>query len=95
MEFEWDEDKRRANIEKHGIDFFDAAAIWNQPVLDAYANREEAGESRITALGLLPRHEIVVAVVYTVRGARLRLISARRARRYERQDYESAFGRGG
>jgi uncharacterized DUF497 family protein len=31
MEFEWDEDKRLANLEKHGIDFAIVSALWNAP----------------------------------------------------------------
>jgi uncharacterized DUF497 family protein len=41
MLFEWDEDKNRANIQKHKIDFADIPAIFNSPVLD---EREDYGE---------------------------------------------------
>ena len=34
MEFEWDEAKRRSNLAAHGIDFEDAIAIWEGPVLE-------------------------------------------------------------
>lgn len=33
MEFEWDENKRQSNLNKHGVDFIDAAKIFNYPVL--------------------------------------------------------------
>ena len=94
MEFEWDEDKRSANIEKHGIDFLDARMIWRRPVLDPIALRMVDEEARMTALGTLGEDEIIVAVVYTLRETTLRLISARRARRNERKTYQDRFERG-
>jgi len=94
MEFEWDEDKRFANLEKHGIDFLDARAIWAGQVLDPAAERIVDGEARPTALGVVGEDEIIVAVVYTVRDGIVRLISARRARRNERKAYQDRFERG-
>lgn len=94
MDFEWDEDKRLANLEKHGIDFLDARAIWAGQVLDPAAERIVEGEARPTALGTIGEDEIVVAVMYTVRDNIVRLISARRARRNERKVYQDWFGRG-
>jgi uncharacterized DUF497 family protein len=94
MDFEWDEDKRLANLEKHGIDFLDARAIWAGQVLDPAAERNVEGEPRPTALGTIGEDEIVVAVVYTVRDGIVRMISARRARRNERKVYQDRFGRG-
>ena len=94
MDFEWDEDKRLANLEKHGIDFLDARTIWTGQVLDPAAERVVEDEARPTALGTIGEDEIVVAVVYTVRDGIVRLISARRARRNERKLYQDRFGRG-
>jgi uncharacterized DUF497 family protein len=94
MDFEWDEDKRLANLEKHGIDFFDARTIWAGQVLDPAAIRIVEGETRPTALGTTREDEIIIAVVYTLRNGILRLISARRATRDERKGYQDRFGRG-
>jgi uncharacterized DUF497 family protein len=94
MEFEWDEDKRLANLEKHGVDFLDACSIWAGPVLDPVAQRMVEGEVRPTALGTIGEDEIIVAVVYTLREGALRVISARRARRNERKTYQDRFARG-
>ncbi len=94
MEFEWDEDKRFANLSKHGIDFADALAMWENAVIDPAAERIVSGELRLLALGTIGQGETIVAVVYTERGAARRLISARRARKDERQDYQETFGRG-
>lgn len=94
MEFEWDEDKALANAEKHGIDFLDARRIWERPVIDPAGERMVEGEYRPTALGIIGEDDLIVAVVYTVRDGVIRLISARRARRHERKDYQDRFGRG-
>ncbi len=94
MEFEWDEDKRVANLEKHGIDFLDARIMWRKPVLDPAGDRQSGGELRLTALGVIGEDEMIAAIVYTVRAGVVRLISARRARRVERKIYQDRFGRG-
>lgn len=91
MEFEWDEQRRQANIAKHGIDFVDTKEIWNGEVLEIPSPRSERRERRFIAYGLMEGK--VIAVVYTWRGRSRRLISARRARRYEEETYQSAFGR--
>ena len=94
MKFEWDEEKRAANLAKHGLDFIDARLIWRGPVLDPASLRVVEGEIRPSALGMIGEDEIIVAVVYTARGDTLRIISARRARRNERKAYQDRFGRG-
>ena len=95
MRFEWDEDKRLANIRKHGIDFAEAIEIWNSDVLDPAATRRVAAELRLLALGMLQTDATVIAVVYTHRDGVRRIISARRARRNERKNYQATLGRGG
>ncbi|MFZ5745620.1 MAG: BrnT family toxin [Pseudomonadota bacterium] len=94
MDFEWDETKCAANIAKHQIDFRDAAAIWQRPVIDPAFERSVGSEIRRVAIGTIGDAAILIAVVYTVRGTTLRLISARRARRHERKCYQDKFGSG-
>lgn len=94
MHFEWDEHKRRANLDKHGIDFLDARLIWRQPVLDPAETRMFEGEVRPATLGIIGKDALIIAVVYTARQGVIRLISARRARRNERRRYQDRFGRG-
>jgi uncharacterized protein len=74
MEFEWDENKRYTNLSKHGIDFVDAAKIFNLPVLERVDNRYDYEETRIVALGEV--NGIVLFVVYTWRDEVRRIISA-------------------
>ena len=89
MAFEWDAAKNAANIERHGIDFDDAIRIFDGPTLEKIDVRQDYGEVRVIAFGEVDDREL--AVVYTVRGGRRRIISARRAHRRERKAYREAF----
>jgi hypothetical protein len=90
MRFEWDEQKNRANLQKHGIDFADAAEVFASPMLIALDDREEYGEERWIGLGMLKAR--VVVVIYTERDEdTIRIISLRKALRHERERYEQAF----
>ena len=96
MEFEWDEGKRKANIAKHGIDFVRVKTIWqNKSILDPFSENQRNGEPRTIAIGTMEKSgsEKIIAVVYTHRNGRRRIISARPARNYEREAYYDAFGR--
>jgi uncharacterized DUF497 family protein len=89
FEFEWDEAKRLANIEKHGIEFEAAKAIFDgRPVFALSGNRD--GEPRSTTVAVLS--DAVIAVVWTWRGHTIRLISARSASRAERRQYRQLYG---
>lgn len=85
---EWDELKRLANLAKHGIDFVGASRIFDGFVIEAQDDRKHYGERRMKAYGV-SRGE-VLCVIYTLRGRRRRIISARRANRHERENYRSA-----
>ena len=87
MGFEWDENKRQANISKHRLDFVAAKEIWEGYVLEVPSNQPERSESRFLAIGEISG--ITITVIYTWRGENRRLISARKARRYERENYEN------
>ncbi|MDH3596837.1 MAG: BrnT family toxin [Rhodospirillales bacterium] len=85
MEFEWDEDKRRSNIERHGVDFVLAAKIFLNPTLEAPDDRENYDEERMIAIGQWEGNCIVV--VYTWRGKTRRIISAWKAGKNDREAY--------
>lgn len=87
LDFEWDGAKSASNLDKHGINFEDAIAIWEGPVLVNPSHRD--GEDRWIAIGVVEGVEI--AVIYTERGTAKRLISARRARTNERRAYHQAY----
>lgn len=86
MNVEWDERKRDANLEKHGVDFTRAARIFAHPVLERLDDRHDYGEERWIAIGRSQLDYFVV--VYTWRGDARRLITAWRAGGDERQAYD-------
>ncbi len=87
MKFEWDENKRRTNIQKHGLDFRDAWKVFNYPMLIALDDREDYGEDRYIGIGMLERR--IVVVVYTERSEdTIRIISMMKALTHERNRYE-------
>jgi uncharacterized DUF497 family protein len=86
MEYVWNEDKNRRNIERHGIAFKDAVRIFEGETLEQKDDRFDYGEIRIYAIGLINGLEIVVIYTDTGNDER-RIISARRAEPYERRAY--------
>src|SRR5205085_10378859 len=89
MEAEWDEQKRHTDIAKHGVDFVAAARVFDGPILEVEDRRSDHGEMRFLSLGEVAGQ--VIHVVYTWRGRRRRIISARRASRDERQRYYASI----
>jgi uncharacterized DUF497 family protein len=89
MRFEWDEDKRQSNIEKHGLDFIRAARLFEgRPRLDAASPRGR--EHRILSIGEL--EGVVIAVAWTQRREDIcRIISVRRARDEEKRQYHQTY----
>jgi uncharacterized protein len=85
-DFEFDDDKSQANLEKHGIDFLDAQALWEDPaLLEIRAKSED--EPRFLAVGLIGQKHWSAVVTY--RNGIIRLISVRRSRKREVELYES------
>ena len=86
-QFEWDEDKSKENIRKHGISFEAAAAVFEDPyfvqLYDAAHSAE--GEERIKGIGVM-KGLLVVATIFTQR-SRKRIISARQATKQETEYY--------
>lgn len=90
MKFTWDEAKRLANIEKHGIDFADVPPMFDGDVLTIEDNRFEYGETRYITFGLLNYRVIVVA--HTEEDDLIRIISARKATINEEKRYFEEVG---
>lgn len=89
MNFEWDEDKNRANIRKHGFDFNDAWEIFDNFLLDEPDTRQYYGEQRWSGIGLLGNR--IVVLIYTQRGNSIRIICLRKAAKHERKKFEKEF----
>jgi len=88
LEFEWDAKKAKANQAIHGIDFGEALTVFRDPLARIFEDEEHSeDERRELIIGHSVKRRLIVAC-FTVRGARIRVISARKATRLERQDYE-------
>ena len=85
MEFEWDKNKRLANIRKHGFDFTDVATVFDSDTVTVEDDRYNYGEQRFITFGLFQGR--VIAVVHTENDDLVRIISARKATKYEQQVY--------
>jgi uncharacterized DUF497 family protein len=86
VEFEWDRRKAVANRKKHGVDFADAVAVLYDD-LAVTIEDDHPDEERHVTLGSDALGRVLV-VVWAWRAERLRLISARKATRSERRQYE-------
>jgi len=85
-DFEYDDDKNQANLKKHGIDFLDAQALWEDPdLLEIRARSDD--EPRFLVIGRIGLKHWSAVVTY--RNRTIRLISVRRSRTREVELYES------
>ena len=87
MKFEWDEAKRNSNIQKHRIDFADLDSFFEEVYFEK--KLPFPSEQRWCAIGLLNDKE--VTVIFTKRKNKIRIISARRAKKNEREQYRKLY----
>ncbi|MDP1547202.1 MAG: BrnT family toxin [Anaerolineales bacterium] len=90
MKFTWDENKRLANIKKHGIDFADVPPMFDGDVFTIEDLRFEYSETRYITFGLLKFRVIVVA--HTDENDVIRIVSARKAAKNEEKQYFKEIG---
>jgi uncharacterized DUF497 family protein len=84
--FEWDPAKNASNLQKHGLSFEEAAEIFEGPVLSG--PDYSTNEPREKSFGLLGG-VVVVCVIHTDRGGKIRIISARKAIANERKQFNA------
>ena len=85
IQFEWDLDKEKFNVQKHGIDFETAAKVFFDPDrIEYFDAKHSALEERYYTVGMVDE---VVFVVYTIRKKNTRIISARLASKEEVEEY--------
>jgi uncharacterized DUF497 family protein len=84
-DFEWDADKAADNAAKHGVTFEEAVTVFLD--LDYLLVRDELEPERFVAVGMSSQARVLF-VVHCERGDKVRIISARRATRRERETYE-------
>ena len=90
MHFSWDETKRKANIAKHGLDFADAARVFESPMVLFEDDRQDYGEQRMIGIGLL--ESLVVLIVHVESETNIRIISMRKADSNETNLYYQNVG---
>lgn len=86
MEFEFDPRKNQKNREKHGFDFVEAEALWDDPNAIGFPARSDDEERFVLIAKSKGKHWVAF---YTLRDDKIRLISVRRARKGEKEVYES------
>lgn len=86
MQFEWDEGKRRKTIVERDVDILRAARIFENTVIRSIDARQDYGEIRYRAVGLVDGECYVL--VYTQRADAIRLITAWKGGRNERREYQ-------
>ena len=88
MEFEWDEDKAKANVKKHKVDFGEAATVFGDFLSRTFPDPGHwLDEDRFITIGISDRGRVLI-VSHTDRAERTRIISARKATPRERKVYE-------
>ena len=99
LRFEWDEAKNRSNQRKHGISFEQGSQVFRDPLHRTRQDRIESGKERCQTIGLA-RGYLVLVLAHTISEDEedgqyieiIRIISARRADRTERRQYENQNG---
>jgi uncharacterized DUF497 family protein len=87
MEFEFDSKKNKSNKTKHGIDFYEAQALWDDPDLIEIPVKTSDEPRYLVVAKIAGKHW---SGVITYRGEKIRIISVRRSRKEEVDVYESA-----
>jgi len=88
LEFEWDLAKAELNLKEHGISFDEATTVFRDTLSITISDPDHSdSEDRFIDIGMSHRMQLLV-VPYTERKDKIRIISARRATRAERKNYE-------
>jgi len=88
VQFEWDPEKAAANVQKHQVSFHEAGTVLEDPLSTTFPDAVHSEEElRFLTIGLSAEGRVLV-VAHTERHDTVRIISARRATRREREYYE-------
>ncbi len=90
LTFEWDQEKAESNLRKHGVSFEEASTVFKDTLASTIGDPLHSSfrEQRFVTIGASGRSQLLV-VAHCDRGEKIRIISARRATRRERQNYEN------
>jgi uncharacterized DUF497 family protein len=88
--FEWDDEKAKTNLKKHGVDFEEASTIFDDPLFITFLDEEHStNEERYITIGLSSKQRLLM-VAHTERKNSIRIISARKATKNEEKFYAEA-----
>ena len=88
-EFQWDEEKAKSNLKKHGVSFEEGATIFNDPMIATISDPDHSeDEERFISIGMSMIRRLLT-VIHTYRKERIRLVSARKATKAEKKNYEN------
>ena len=90
LDFEWDIEKEKINIQNHGISFKTAELVFgDENRLEIFDEKHSDYEDRYITIGMIDNVEMIVMVSYTMRNdeSTIRIISARRATKKEKEAY--------
>jgi len=88
LKFQWDENKEKVNITKHGLDFKTAARVFqDENRIEFYDEEHSDEEDRYITIGMVNQIAVIIMLVYTEREDAVRIISARKATRQEKEAY--------
>jgi uncharacterized protein len=87
--FEWNDRKAQTNLQKHGVDFVEAASVFSDPLARIFLDEgHSTGELREIIIGHSSRKRLLLVCFTEPKKERIRVISARSATRREQRDYE-------
>jgi uncharacterized protein len=88
MRFEWDPEKARRNVGKHGVSFDEAVTVFYDPLSATFDDPDHSdNEQRYITVGFSSQHRLLV-IGHTEREEVVRIISARRSTAHERKKHE-------
>ena len=92
FKFEWDENKNKNNIRKHKVSFHEARTVFGAPFQPLTENDDlhSQDEQRYKTIGYSNKNRLLI-VNHTYRGDTIRIISARKANKQQRADYEQSI----
>ena len=88
-EIEWDDEEAKSNLKKHSVSFEEGATIFNDPKIATISDPDHSvDEERFISIGISVIRRLLT-VIHTYRIERIRLISARKATKAEKKNYEN------
>ena len=89
FKFEWDDQKAASNLQKHGVPFDEAVSVFGDALALTFADTDHTEfEERSRTYGISSKERLLV-VIHTERRSGIRIISARKATRYEKSIYKN------